>query len=854
MRELSSNKYILVYILLVVCIFFISKWIIQGAYFEGDLVINTIPIENIYGIIQRSGQSPLWAPELAGGYPLLANGQLGFWYPPHMILRQFLPGVWTLNISLLLHALLASVGTFLFLKHANMHRIAAATGAILLPLGATFVGKYGSLNLILPFMWVPLILLLLQLFMEYGKRKYFIGWITVNTLCILVGHPQMGLYVFFLEAIFVCCLTVPHLRRWPRALMALAGVLLTLGLTSAYFLPIIDTIPDTDRASGTLKADTHGMFNNQFTPTAFLGLIIPHPFGHGATYHGPPNEAELSCYLGPFVLILALLGACTAKKKFSPLWLLSVSLVISGLLLAIGGYSPVFTWLFNHGWNYFNAPARFFFYTDIGIIFLAAAGLDFCISRFPHTKISKISYGILIICTIAPVLLVSWFWHQGVPWKFTNEPAVAKILRTQPGNLRVISAEKISDMASENDFGIKIGNPICSTCIYRQTFISPFEQIESIALKLSNPTPQQGTIILKIYTKNGDQLRESRNIATEIQDSQWTSFQFQPIEHALDQEFYLEIYSDMPRERAPRLLLHMNPSAQYDPSGKLYNCIKGNCIPVQQADAAFKIGFHSRAAINYDALAPYVSAGFGVGSMQWYGSLPLMNIKEYNAPIGTWGDTFGPGARTMINRFATTYIIGIFSPYRYATDLEGVSLVTSTPVNDQFLRLYRNDQAFPRLHFASQIKAINETIDQINTVRTLNSKDQSVIVANIQKDTTFDTLGNTAEIVKDERTKVIIHTQQARDGFLVLRDTLVHGWIATVDNSPTHIYQVDGVFRGILVSAGNHTVMFTYKPTWLTYALYIESVSILLFFTILLVPIESKGPDAMSIEKTTHSS
>lgn len=59
-----------------IILFFASKWLIDGAFFRKDIVINTAPIEGLYGIIQRSGESPLWAPELAGGYPLLAGGHI----------------------------------------------------------------------------------------------------------------------------------------------------------------------------------------------------------------------------------------------------------------------------------------------------------------------------------------------------------------------------------------------------------------------------------------------------------------------------------------------------------------------------------------------------------------------------------------------------------------------------------------------------------------------------------------------------------------------------------------------------------------------------------------------------------
>lgn len=816
----------LLYVLLVVLLFFMSRWIIEGAYFRKDLVNITTPLENLYATIQRSGESPLWAPELSGGYPLLAVGQLGFWYPPHMLLRQFFPAVITLNTSLLLHALLAATGTFFFLRHNKISQVAAAAGAILVPLGSTFVGKYESLNLVLPFMWVPLALLLIQLFIEQGKHFYFIAWVLSNVLLVLVGHPQMTINIFLLEALFIVCLLVLHKRFFMRALLLLGGIFLVVGLTSFYLVPILDALPDTDRASGTLRPNKEGLFDNQFTPAAFLGLIVPHPFGHHDTYQGPPNENELSSYFGPLVLVVALIGLFSNWRKYPVLWWFSVLLVVVGLSLAIGGYSPLFRWLVNHGAHYFNAPARFFFYTHIGIVIFMVLGVEACrVYVMQKPRLALVVY-VALFAALGSALWVSWGWHEGVSWQFTREPAVVKLLQAQPGTKRIIAAQKIATNAPSNDFGIKAWNPVCDTCVYRQSFISPFEKMNGLAIKVSNPKPVEGLVILKIYTAAGELLRESTTSTAHMLDSEWSNFSFETIEDSKDTEFYFELSSNLKREHAPQLLIHTNRGEQYDPSGKLLNCTKGGCTEVGTADAAFSILVDSEVVEYYEALAPYVSAGFGIGSMQWYGSLPLMHSKEYNRLIGTWGDSFAPGARTMINRFATSHILGLFPPYRYAPENDGLFLVDSVQNGNKFLRVYRNEQAFPRVHFASTVKAVADPVDQMNLLLSL---DEKIVVADIQSDQVFTASEEAVKVIKDERTQVDITTNQKTEGFLVVRDILLKGWVATVDGSPTKIHRVDGIFRGIVVPAGEHTVSFQYKPAWVRKVVYIESLSILAF-------------------------
>jgi hypothetical protein len=300
----------------------------------------------------------------------------------------------------------------------------------------------------------------------------------------------------------------------------------------------------------------------------------------------------------------------------------------------------------------------------------------------------------------------------------------------------------------------------------------------------------------------------------------------------------------MEKSQAPLLIIHTNPTEQYDPSGKLYNCFNnGACteinIKLKSVDADFEVITNLNQAVkSHEALSPYVSSYLGIDSVLWAGSLPILDVKNYFNPLKKWQDSIGSYARTVVNRFPTTHFIGLFPPYRYATDLEGASLLSSMQFGNQFIRLYRNDQAFPRLQFAQKVKAISNSADQINALSQFDPDDQKTVVANLEKDTTFDVLENKAQIIKDERTQVIIQTEQNSAGFLVLRDVLLKGWEATIDGQPATINRVDGIFRGVIVPGGKHTVVFKYSPKWVKPAIYIEIISIGIF--VLLVVLARK--------------
>jgi hypothetical protein len=71
---------------------------------------------------------------------------------------------------------------------------------------------------------------------------------------------------------------------------------------------------------------------------------------------------------------------------------------------------------------------------------------------------------------------------------------------------------------------------------------------------------------------------------------------------------------------------------------------------------------------------------------------------------------------------------------------------------------------------------------------------------------------STASIATETPQRIEIAVNAAADGYLVLLDTYYPGWQATVDGHPTTIYRADYIGRAVFVPAGQHTVIFEYRP------------------------------------------
>ncbi len=73
--------------------------------------------------------------------------------------------------------------------------------------------------------------------------------------------------------------------------------------------------------------------------------------------------------------------------------------------------------------------------------------------------------------------------------------------------------------------------------------------------------------------------------------------------------------------------------------------------------------------------------------------------------------------------------------------------------------------------------------------------------------------GVSAEIVSYTPERVEVRAETAAPGLLVLADAFYPGWRAAVDGVETPIVPANVLFRGVPLSEGEHTVVFTFEPT-----------------------------------------
>ena len=85
-----------------------------------------------------------------------------------------------------------------------------------------------------------------------------------------------------------------------------------------------------------------------------------------------------------------------------------------------------------------------------------------------------------------------------------------------------------------------------------------------------------------------------------------------------------------------------------------------------------------------------------------------------------------------------------------------------------------------------------------------------------------------ATIVRDSDDEVVLATDSARPGYLVLADTFYPGWKAEVDGREESIQPANAAFRAIPLAAGSHQVRFAYESSAVRWGWIVSLAGLLL--------------------------
>jgi hypothetical protein len=351
---------------------------LQGVFYVGDIYRLGYPARHEYAMALREGRIPLWTPNAVAGFPSLAEGQTGAYYPPNLLLYRFLPLPAALNYSILLALWTAGAGVFLYARSLGLRRLPSLVAACAFMLGGFLPGHLNHLNMLAAASWLPLLLLAVERATRLAGWRH---WTLVGLLFGvqgLAGHPQISLLSALLLVPYAAAGPLRGARPaggvWQRAAQAAwcgGALLLGVALAAVQWAPTYELTRLSERGQG---LDLEFFTSFSLHPAQYVTMLWP--FIRGNPY--PLTSLETIGYVGVLPLVLA--GAAIVQRRDQAVRLWAV-VAVAAFLMSLGRWNPAYRYLMHVPvLNMFRAPARYLLWMDLAICILAAAGADALLS------------------------------------------------------------------------------------------------------------------------------------------------------------------------------------------------------------------------------------------------------------------------------------------------------------------------------------------------------------------------------------------------------------------------------------------------------------------------------------------
>ncbi|MFH0795050.1 MAG: YfhO family protein [bacterium] len=380
------------------CVFFSPQLLGLKFLSGGDIINHYLPYKAIALECLEHREWPLWNRYEFCGRPLLADIQLGLFYPPNWLFLA-LSLRWMFGFLAALHTILAALGMYFLLRRHVRHGGAAFIGALSFAAGGYFATRLlgGLVYFMWAAAWTPWCLLAWENWMAKRSSRSLASLALVLALQFLVGAPQVSFYTMF----FVGLYSLFFLKRKGASgkspvrhnlvvLGGLASAFVLCGLiVAAQFLPSKAYIAQSfNRASG---AEWEYITNDSLRPRMLIMSVCPRffydPKDEGLFWGSSVGYWESNFYPGAMMFVLAVLGLGALRRKregieeTSPTRRLALFCVVAialGLALGFGDISPLFKFFYYAvpGFNRFRVPARTVLFVSVGLSVLGALGAD----------------------------------------------------------------------------------------------------------------------------------------------------------------------------------------------------------------------------------------------------------------------------------------------------------------------------------------------------------------------------------------------------------------------------------------------------------------------------------------------
>lgn len=403
-------------------VLFQNKTFVTTGVVLSDHYNQNYPYKVVYAEKLKQGGLPFWVANMGDGFPLVAEGQVGAFYPLNLLLFKFLPTLTAFNLSLALHYFLAFLFTYLFSRyHLKLSSFSSFLAGLTFTFSGFMITHLVHLSMIQTVCFLPIQIWLIDHVLIKPRWRQVIPLTLIFTLQFLAGHAEVFAFSsLFLGGWVVIRLFLSKQKEVKKGFYSVIIFIISAILTLLFCLPQIyatwQFVGVSNRAGGfSFEESVKMTFSLKHLLTFLLPMLFDFTkegfFGPEITsvplsvFNGPKAYLwEAYFYLGILPLLLALSTVVRVKKDNRVKFFLTMSLI--ALFLALGELTPLYKilWAVVPGFKLFKYPTRFMVFNQFGLAVLAGLGTESLMEKISNYKflISKklIVMGLIFIVMV----------------------------------------------------------------------------------------------------------------------------------------------------------------------------------------------------------------------------------------------------------------------------------------------------------------------------------------------------------------------------------------------------------------------------------------------------------------------
>ncbi len=845
--------------LLAVCLTFCWKLAFTNLILaRGDMLLYFYPNWSYAADAIRHGRLPLWNPYLFMGVPFFANSQTGVLYPLNLAMA-WLPTTRAINLTIILHLWLAGAGTYLFARRSlGLSQLAAWLGGVTFALGGYLSAQVAHVNQLQALAWLPFLFVFFDLALKQWRFVFALA--AVAALQLLAGHTQsvftslvgLGLYALW-PAIENAVTRQSNFRDLARRVVTWIGAAILGALLAAVqLIPTLELTRQSMRAGGLSWREAVSFSLN---PLTLLQSLLPN--------YRQTILSEYVAYVGIIGLALMVIGAwsCWRSKsqisnfKFQRRALCVVALI--GLLLALGGYNPIYSLLIKWvpGFNLFRVPARWLVLYAFGAASLVGIGLD----AIPNIQYPIIRHKSGIGYWVLALLVVELFFasrpldynHPTAPDALTDLRTPAAYLLASADRSRFLSVSPIFfDPGDKAELESIFADQLSLDAFYDLLIATKHKEIIGPNLSLyyrlfAADGYDGGVLPLRHYVTFQSLFVPSDKIAPDgrlrenlrdVPEARWLSLMNiryiitdKTLDAWLDDVFYdLQFTTPLGVSARREATVAHVPPFEATALGLVSYLQGASNLPDGAPVARVTLGFADGPTETFTLRAGVDTAeGVDTGTM-----------AHRPARVGGHFVRDQPKVNDYVTRLrlerprVVTTIVVRPTLLQGQLVMRGASLIDERTGGFQSLvlsgrgrfrlvqsgdvKIYENLDVLPRAFVVSQARVVNDDAAALAAMSDPGFDPARIVILNGTSANAGQVLPGApskAEILIYEPERIVIETDSDSSSWLVLTDAWYPGWRATVDGAPVEIARADVLFRAVPVPAGRHRVEFIFVPT-----------------------------------------